>query len=169
MNRFLKTYTVHIKFDDICATITSAALTEQYTKFNITDENGLLPCAPNMVAFTVDRIFSCVPIVGILSQTCNRFCQQTNYVKIVSNSWHWTTHFAECNGCPTKHCNYCKTSNKSQIPNKRWVSNKCHVSNKCWTLKVTQSCLSTNDTLVKSWIPEHLLLTQIIPWFQLNN
>ena len=28
-----------------------------------------LPCAPSIVAFTVDRIFSCVPIVGIRSQT----------------------------------------------------------------------------------------------------
>ena len=32
-----------------------------------------LPCAPNIVAFTVDKIFSCVPIVGIRSHTCNRF------------------------------------------------------------------------------------------------
>lgn len=36
--------------------------------------NKCIPCAPNMVAFTVDKIFSWVPIVGILSQTCNKFC-----------------------------------------------------------------------------------------------
>ena len=41
-------------------------------------QSSTLPCAPNMVAFTVDRILSCVPIVGILSQTCNRFCKQMN-------------------------------------------------------------------------------------------
>lgn len=28
-----------------------------------------IPCAPNIVAFTVDNIFNCVPIVGIRSQT----------------------------------------------------------------------------------------------------
>lgn len=32
-----------------------------------------LPCAPNMVAFTVLKIFNCVAIVGIRSQTCNKF------------------------------------------------------------------------------------------------
>lgn len=28
-----------------------------------------IPCAPSIVAFTVDKIFNCVPIVGIRSQT----------------------------------------------------------------------------------------------------
>ena len=32
------------------------------------------PCAPNMVALTVERIFSWVPIVGIRSHTWSRFC-----------------------------------------------------------------------------------------------
>lgn len=35
-----------------------------------------LPWAPNMVALTVDKIFSCVPMVGIRSQTCRRHCKQ---------------------------------------------------------------------------------------------
>lgn len=36
-----------------------------------------LPWAPNMVALTVDRIFSCVPMVGIRSHTCKRFYNQS--------------------------------------------------------------------------------------------
>ena len=34
-----------------------------------------IPCDPSIVALTVDSILSWVPIVGILSQTCNRFCK----------------------------------------------------------------------------------------------
>ncbi len=37
----------------------------------------LLPCDPSMVAFTVERIFSCVAIVGILSQTWSKLCKRT--------------------------------------------------------------------------------------------
>jgi len=33
----------------------------------------IVPCAPSIVAFTVDSIFNCVPIVGIRSQTWRRF------------------------------------------------------------------------------------------------
>ena len=33
-----------------------------------------LPCAPNIVAFTVESILSWVAIVGILSQTCSKLC-----------------------------------------------------------------------------------------------
>lgn len=37
-------------------------------------ECGLgLPWAPSMVAFTVERIFSCVPMVGMRSHTCSKF------------------------------------------------------------------------------------------------
>lgn len=32
-------------------------------------EMQTVPCAPSIVAFTVDSIFNCVPIVGIRSQT----------------------------------------------------------------------------------------------------
>jgi len=33
----------------------------------------IVPCAPSIVAFTVDNIFNCVPMVGIRSQTWRRF------------------------------------------------------------------------------------------------
>ena len=35
----------------------------------------LIPCAPSIVALTVDKIFNCVAIVGILSQTCIKVCK----------------------------------------------------------------------------------------------
>ena len=34
-----------------------------------------------MVAFTVERIFNCVPIVGILSQACRRFWKFMRIIK----------------------------------------------------------------------------------------
>lgn len=37
----------------------------------------VLPWAPSIVALTVDKIFSCVPMVGIRSHTWSRHCWQT--------------------------------------------------------------------------------------------
>jgi hypothetical protein len=41
-----------------------------------------LPWAPNMVALTVDKILSCVPMVGIRSHTCSRFYNEQNFTTI---------------------------------------------------------------------------------------
>lgn len=43
------------------------------TSISVASRSSSDPWAPSMVALTVDRIFSCVPIVGILSQTCSKF------------------------------------------------------------------------------------------------
>ena len=44
-----------------------------------------IPWAPNMVAFTVDKIFNCVPIVGILSQTWSKFWNNTMVIVKIRN------------------------------------------------------------------------------------
>jgi len=47
-----------------------------------------IPCVklPSIVAFTVDRIFSCVPIVGILSDTWNRFVRIRLSVQLLASN-----------------------------------------------------------------------------------
>uniref|UniRef100_A0A2M3ZRX4 Putative secreted peptide n=1 Tax=Anopheles braziliensis TaxID=58242 RepID=A0A2M3ZRX4_9DIPT len=42
------------------------------TSISVASRSSSEPWAPSMVALTVDRIFSCVPIVGIRSHTCSR-------------------------------------------------------------------------------------------------
>uniref|UniRef100_A0A182QPQ9 Uncharacterized protein n=1 Tax=Anopheles farauti TaxID=69004 RepID=A0A182QPQ9_9DIPT len=41
------------------------------TSISVASRSSSEPCAPSIVAFTVDRIFSCVPIVGMRSHTCS--------------------------------------------------------------------------------------------------
>lgn len=41
----------------------------------------IIPCAPNIVAFTVDKIFNWVPIVGIRSHTCSKFYEREKKTK----------------------------------------------------------------------------------------
>ena len=42
-----------------------------------------IPWAPNIVAFTVDNIFNWVAIVGILSQTWSKLCNQITHDKYI--------------------------------------------------------------------------------------
>ena len=51
------------------------------------------------------------------------------------------------------------------LPVYRKTSNKRRVSNKRRTLAATQSCQSTSHTLVTSFLPELLVLTQTVPCF----
>ena len=76
----LPSFSQVLVLDFCCTSIRNLRqLVHEFTRVH-SNENIVtsIPSAPNMVALTVARIFSCVLIVGILSTVCNNTCKRNS-------------------------------------------------------------------------------------------
>ena len=82
-------FTDCIKFCAFPTSISVASMSSSVPgikKWTILQIRDVSPCAPSMVAFTVERIFSWVPMVGMRSHTWSRFwgirCKQWEFQSV---------------------------------------------------------------------------------------